>query len=360
MSLDACLIVHPYTARPDVGYGHDRYAYELLRNLPQNGVFPYVFETGFNQNIREAFLAEGKAVTRLLFQRKWGVYHATATLNGQCAITARRHPLITTIHDVLWYFVGSKYDSKLKYILKRQGIARAAQNSDLIIVPYPSTGDFLISELGIPKNRVRVVHHGVDHSKFFPLQTGEKKVRPAKFPNGKVVLFVGGVNVGKGVDTLICCFDAVVANVPDAQLVIGSKGWDVDTIRAIWERSRVKDHIHFIGFIPEEELRAAYLAADVMCFPSRLGFGLSTLEAMACGTPTVSGRTLDAPECVKDSGLMADPESPEELAHQLVRLLSDADFSREISAKGIANAAQYSWENTARKTAEIYKSLTTS
>ena len=121
--------------------------------------------------------------------------------------------------------------------------------------------------------------------------------------------------------------------------------------------SAVKDRIHFIGFIPEDQLRAAYVYADVAAFPSRYGFGLPTLESMACGTSTVSSRALDAPEFVDDAGLMADPDDSNELASQIIRLLSDDDFRQEIEKKGLKKSSQYSWDRTAQMTAEVYRTI---
>ena len=182
--------------------------------------------------------------------------------------------------------------------------------------------------------------------------------RPEFFdPRQRNVLFVGAVNYGKGIDTLIQCFEQVVKAHPEACLVVGSKGWDTPLIKQAWAKSSVKEKIKFVGFIPEEQLRAAYIYADITCFPSRYGFGLSTLESMTCGTPTVSGRTLDAPEFAGDAGLLADPDQPDELASQLIRLLTDKTLYDSIREKGLAKAAQYRWELTAQGTAAVYRSM---
>ena len=238
MSTSACLIVHPYTARKDIGAGHDRYAYELLNRLPSLGISPTLFESGYFTTVSQALLAEVKAVARLACMRgKERVYHATATVNAQSAITARKHPLITTVHDVLWFAVGPQYDSRIKYFLKTNAIRRAASRSDALIVPFASTRDFLVNELKTPAKRIHVVPYGVDHDQFYGLGPEEDLARPVFFPAGKVVLFVGAVNFGKGIDTLIQCFDRVVKAVPDARLVVGSGGWDTPLLRPIWKRA---------------------------------------------------------------------------------------------------------------------------
>jgi glycosyltransferase involved in cell wall biosynthesis len=137
--------------------------------------------------------------------------------------------------------------------------------------------------------------------------------------------------------------------------LIGSDGAQAQLIREFRSASSVRDRIHFTGFIPEKDLRAAYAHADVMAFPSRYGFGLSTLESMACGTPTVSGRTLDAPEMVGEAGLLADPNNPDELAHQISRLLTDSSLHRLLRLRGIELAADYRWDKAVFETANLYR-----
>lgn len=353
------MVLHPYTARKDLGAGHDRYAYELIHRVPAFGVNVSLFESGHLTTVPQALIAEAKAIVRLATKSHKGIYHATATANAMAPITAHRGPLVTTIHDVLWFFVKDLFDSKIKYVLKTNAIRRAASRSDLIIVPFRSTQDFLVNELKVPPERLRLVPYGVDHESFYPIGKGEALPEPKIFEGikGKKILFVGAVNYGKGIDTLIKSFDAVRARVPDAQLIVGSKGWDLPEIQELCNKSKSKANIHFVGFVPEEDLRAAYIHADVTCFPSRYGFGLPTLESMACGTPTVSGRVLDAPEFIGDAGLMSDPNDPAELADQLCKILTNDQFSDELRAKGIQKAAAYRWELTAKQTAEVYKAL---
>jgi glycosyltransferase involved in cell wall biosynthesis len=357
-NVDTTLIIHPYTARKDLGAGHDRYAYELLANLPSYGVTIDRLESHRSRSMAGAALAEVEAVARLWRAPPGRVFHATATMNAMAPITARKHPLITTIHDVLWFFVRSRYDSHLKYILKTVGIKRAAAGSDLLIVPFQSTRQFLMEELKVDESKIRIVPYGVDHAQFCPPAAGETVPRPSFIPVGtKNVLFVGALSLGKGIDTLLRAFPAVVARIPEARLIIGSEGWDTKVVKSIWEESPVRDKMRFTGFIPEDQLRAAYVHADVTAFPSRYGFGLSTMESMACGTPTVSGRTLDAPEFIGDAGLLTDPESPDELAAQLVRVLTDSALHKELSAKGLVKSAAYGWDKTAEQTAAVYRSV---
>ena len=163
MAVRTCLVVHPYSAKKDVGAGHDRYAYELIQRLPGYGVDLDVFDSGDLQTITEAVFAELKAIRHLRKNSlKETIFHATATMNAMAPITAKASPLVTTIHDVLWFFVKSRYDSGIKYRIKEFGIKRAATKSDRLIVPFRSTYEFLQETLKIPQHRLRIVPYGVE------------------------------------------------------------------------------------------------------------------------------------------------------------------------------------------------------
>jgi glycosyltransferase involved in cell wall biosynthesis len=109
-----------------------------------------------------------------------------------------------------------------------------------------------------------------------------------------------------------------------------------------------------LGFIPEADLANHYAKTTVMVFPSHCGFGLSTLEAMACGTPTVGVKALDAPEFFADAGILAEPDNVPELADCLARVLESPELQAELTKKSLARAELFSWARTARETADVY------
>ncbi len=352
------LIVHPYTARKDLGLGHDRYAGELRQRLPACGIEPEIFSSGHLRKIPAVLAAELIAIARLSLHRPPRLLHATAAANAQAAISARRGPLLTTIHDLIWLRINKNYDSSLKQRLKSRAIIRAARCSDALIVPFPSTRDYLLGELGIPGERLRLIPYGVDHQAFYPLRPGEELKRPAYLAAAfKNILFVGALTFGKGVDTLLQSFTEVAQRCPTSRLVIGSGGWDEGAIKKIWADSPVRERIIFAGFIPEAELRAAYIYADLSCFPSRYGFGLPTLESMACGTPTIAGRTLDALDFAGNASILVDPNDSQELAEQIVSLLSDQHLAQTLRQRGLAKSHEYQWQHTAQQTANLYKEI---
>ena len=113
--------------------------------------------------------------------------------------------------------------------------------------------------------------------------------------------------------------------------------------------------IIFLGDVAEDDLPWLYNAATLFVYPSVYeGFGLPVLEAMACGTPVACSNTSSLPEVAGDAALLVEPLDIEGWAAALGRLLADAEQRRELARRGLAQAARFSWERTARQTLGAY------
>ena len=156
---------------------------------------------------------------------------------------------------------------------------------------------------------------------------------------------------------MIRAFARIKARVPDAKLLIGGKSSvDQPMLEDLAKTLGVSD-ISFEGYIAEADLATRYRQATVMVFPSHYGFGLSTLEAMACGTPVVGVRALDAPEFFADAGILAEPNQVESLAESLERVLVNPELQQDLSQRSIARAALFSWARTARGNVSVYEKV---
>ena len=114
----------------------------------------------------------------------------------------------------------------------------------------------------------------------------------------------------------------------------------------------------FLGPVPNDDLPALYAGAMLFVFPSLYeGFGLPSLEAMACGTPVVCSNTFSLPEVVREAAIMVDPLDAEGLAAAMERALRDQALREEMREKGLKQAAKFSWERTAREMLEVYRAV---
>jgi glycosyltransferase involved in cell wall biosynthesis len=114
------------------------------------------------------------------------------------------------------------------------------------------------------------------------------------------------------------------------------------------------ERVRLVGFVSEDDKRDLYRAASAFVFASEYeGFGLTPLEAMACGAPVICSRRSSLPEVVGDAGLLIEPE-PRAVAEALAQLLGSPELRRELSGRALAQAAVFSWRRTADMTMDAY------
>ena len=118
----------------------------------------------------------------------------------------------------------------------------------------------------------------------------------------------------------------------------------------------VRDRVVVTGYVSEEEKVALFGGAEALVYPSLYeGFGLPVIEAMACGTPVLTSNVSALPETAGDAALLVDPHSVEGIAAGIERLLTDSALRERLRSAGLARARIFSWEETARRTAEVLR-----
>ena len=344
------LLTYPYHPSKHTGRGHDRYVAELIDNITsqRDDVRLKVVDHGFSKNVLAGGLKLPRQVLDMLREHA-NVYNAISPVGGATAALLGKGPLVVTIHDVIPFNLSGSLDSPLKYRIWRQCIRLCLKRAAAIVVPYHVTKDYLIQQLGTDPAKIHVVNYGVDHGVYFQRPELERVKRR--------VLYVGEVARSKGVEVLLRAFAEVQKRVPDAELLIGGKRAKDQPLLEELARSLNIENLSFLGFIPESDLADHYRKTTVMVFPSHCGFGLSTLEAMACGTPVVGVKALDAPEFFADAGLLAEPDNVPELADCLARVLESRELQGELNKKSLARAELFSWARTARETADVYSKV---
>ncbi|HYQ17056.1 MAG TPA: glycosyltransferase family 1 protein [Polyangiaceae bacterium] len=341
------LITYPYHSSKHTGRGHDRYVAEIVDNTrrSQPEVTLDLVDAGFAKNQLDGLRRLPGQALRIV-RSQADIYHAISPVGGAPAALLGRRPLVVTIHDLIPFHL-SAFENPVKARLLRDSVKVCIKLADALIVPYQVTKDELVSSLGAREEQVHVVNYGVDHENYFP--------RPEVPLLPRTILYVGAVSRAKGVEVLIRAFAQVKARVPDARLVVaGKSSTDQPELEQLARELGATD-VSFTGFVAEKELPERYASATVMVFPSHYGFGLSTLEAMACGTPVVGVRTLDAPEFFADAGLLAEPNDPASLADCLVKMVADPDVQAQQRRKSLARANEFSWERTARGNVGVYR-----
>jgi glycosyltransferase involved in cell wall biosynthesis len=141
------------------------------------------------------------------------------------------------------------------------------------------------------------------------------------------------------------------------KLVIGgARGWLYEEVFARVEELDLAGDVLFPGYIPPDELRLWYNAAELFVYPSLYeGFGLPPLEAMACGTPVITSNVSSLPEVVGEAGLTVDPMDSEGLAEAMSQVLGDGALRQSMQERGLARAGLFSWAKAAQETVEVYR-----
>jgi len=201
------------------------------------------------------------------------------------------------------------------------------------------------------KGEYKIIPNGVDTGKFHP-----KAEKIARFADGKMnIFFLSRLEPRNGLDYLIRAFVKIRRKRNDCRLIVGGDGPLMQYYRAIVPRE-LKDDVHFIGRI--NGARPSYFAtADIFCFPvTKASFGITLLEAMASGRPSVAF-SMPAFEGIlghKDHGILCGEPSDENLANALASLLDNGDERFRMGFEARRRAEDFAWDKVAKQVIEYY------
>jgi glycosyltransferase involved in cell wall biosynthesis len=209
--------------------------------------------------------------------------------------------------------------------------------------------------LGLDRRRIDVIYHGVAEM-FRPMPPEEVEgFRQRQRMPDRYVLYLGTLEPRKNLARLV---EAFASGAPPGWVLVlaGGKGWGYQALAQEIQSRGVVDRVLVAGYVADEDLPLLYNAATVFAYPSLYeGFGMPVLEAMACGVPVLTSNTSSLPEVAGDAALLVDPESVDEMAAGMHRLLSDASLRLQLRGRGLDRASGFRWGTTARQTAHTYQ-----
>jgi glycosyltransferase involved in cell wall biosynthesis len=283
------------------------------------------------------------------------VFHSTNYMIPLRALGRAR--CVVTMHDLIPLvfpeYTPRAWKSRLFFIYRRLMRAVAAR-ADLILTVSQSSRNDVIRHLHAPPERVLAVYEGVTPS-FRPPVAPVSGAR-----NEKKILWVGRADPYKNLVGLIEAFGALRGQLHEpAQLrLIGAEDARYPDARRRAEELRLNDALVWRGYLSDARLIAEYQAADLFVLPSRYeGFGLPVLEAMACGTPVVCSDKGSLPEIAAPAAIIVPPDDVPGLTEAMRRVLSDMPLAQDMRAKGLLQAAKFTWEATARATLQAYRKV---
>lgn len=267
-------------------------------------------------------------------------------------------PSVITVHDLA--FLHWPHFLTETHAAYYSQIDRAVRHAQHIIVPSESTKSDVVGQLGASPKKISVIHEAAAPI-YRPLDKAKcRAAMQAKYgiPE-KYIFFVSTIEPRKNIGGLLDAFHHLrkYYNVEDTGLVLAGKpGWLYEEVYRKVEQLDLEQSTFFVGRVPEEDLHQLFVGSGCHVHPAFYeGFGLSPLEAMACGTPTIVSNTSSMPEVIGDAGLIVDPSDREEIAVAIHRLLTDDDLHQELCQKGLQRASVFSWSRAAAETLEVYR-----
>jgi glycosyltransferase involved in cell wall biosynthesis len=327
-----------------------------------------------------------------LTRRAYDVAHSSHPL----LLPARAAAQVITIHDL--NFLTHPERTRAEIRRDYPALARAhAQRADRILVPSAFTAGEVERRLGVPS----------DHLAICPPGAPDWAPRAAA-PKDGYVLFFGTLEPRKNVGGLLDAYERLLGgDAPDGldaaahdPVAAGRRHGDTvgrrhgdlarhgyggpvvgDDLEVVpdpthlpelilagratedarpWldriSRPPLKGKVRHIGYVDPADRRALYEGARLLVQPSfEEGFGIPVLEAMTLGVPVVASNRGSLPEVVDDAGPLVDPERPADLAAAIARVLQDQAYAAACTARGLARARTYRWDETARRVYETYQ-----
>jgi glycosyltransferase involved in cell wall biosynthesis len=226
------------------------------------------------------------------------------------------------------------------YVVALESLIPAVYRGRRFVVISESTRDDLVRR-GIPAESIEVVHCGLDHALYRPDPAVAKSPRPT-------IVFVGRLRRYKGLDWVMRALPDVVAKVPETRLVVLGDGPFRAALEREASRLSVSAAVEFRGFVSAEEKVRSMREAWVLVQPSpKEGWGLTVVEAGACGTAVIASDAPGLRDSVKggETGILVSYGDRARLAETLVRVLTDSALRERLGREGIRWASRFRWED---------------
>ena len=259
---------------------------------------------------------------------------------------------VVVIHDLAFHHAPEYVPQRLRDYLEKY-VPKALEKANHVLAVSETTKQDLIKTYGIPAERITVASNAVDHTFFYPREAAESKIAAQKYGvDGPYIMFHGTIEPRKNLKGVMEAYRQLPAKLQQRYSLVlsGGKGWLDDDIHQQIEELKSKGaQVVQTGYIDQADLPALYSGASVFLYPAFYeGFGLPIIEAMACGTPTITSNVSAMPEAGGDAGILINPHDSADIARAIAKVLESPAQSQQMRAAGLQHVKQFTWEDSAR------------
>lgn len=304
-------------------------------------------------------------------QGQYDVVHANFWMSGMTARELKRRfdiPFVITFHalgKVRRIHQGESDGFSTDRLAIEESLVAEA---DRVIAECPQDEIDLLTMSNADPHRITMIPCGYDPAECRPIDQREARERLGLPLDRPILLQLGRLVPRKGVDNVIRALRGIREQVPDVLLVVAGGETDepdpeatpeIGRLLGVAYREGVAEHIRFVGRRPRTQLKDWYSAADIfVTTPWYEPFGITPVEAMACGTPVIGAQVGGIQYTVADgdTGLLVPPNDPEALAGAATRILTDERFAERLAVGGIRRARDlFTWDRVADLIEEVYE-----
>ena len=271
-------------------------------------------------------------------------------------------PLVLTLHDIIFLEPRDKNNKSvyqnMGWLYRRKVVPKILERCLRIITVSNFEKQNIIDKLNIPEKRMAMIYNG--YNEWFKPFRDVADIYKSYIEKPGYFFFLGNTDPKKNTErTLIAYSKYLEQSAIKRKLLMADL--DREYLDSIIERNHIeniREQIVMPGYIVNSDLPYIYNSAFAFLYTSlRESFGIPLLEAMACGTPVITSNTSSMPEIAGNEAILINPESPEEITEQMLRLESDEDYYNTLKEIGLKRAELFSWRKTAEQLLKLYETV---
>ncbi len=312
----------------------------VIKEVGETEIFPYdrpedkelagqFFESVYRYN--DLVVEKVKGNYDLIHCHDWLTMKAGVALKEKLGI-----PLVLSVHSTEYDRSGWVCPNDWFINIEREGMEKA----DRIIAVSHFTKGVIVDKYGINPDKISVVHNAV-----YPIGEGEKQ---------EIVLFLGRLTIQKGAEFFLRAAKKVLEYEPDSRFVVAGTGDMLPRLINQAVDMGISSKVIFTGLLTEEEVRHIYRISNVYVMPSvSEPFGITALEAVSAGTPTIASKTAGFSEAFQNC-LRVDFWDTDEMANKIISLLRYDPLHKTLATEGKRELDLFTWDRVAEKTIDVY------